>query len=161
MAAGEEGTSRAPRGRQTRWAMALGFAPAREYRAKTSIPWRPLDRVATALALGCGHRPRTSIPGRPLPPRAMALGLALGIVLGSAGSVLASAETRVGRGAITFVDERSVEVDGLRGRKTPESTVMSEGRAVSWGSLQRGRPASIEIDTAGRLIELNVGKVLE
>ncbi len=93
--------------------------------------------------------------------RAMALGLALGIVLGTAGLVAASAETRTAAGLISFVDQHSVEVAGLRGRRTPDSTIMSEGRAVSWGSLQRGRPASIEIDTAGRLIELNVGKVLE
>ncbi len=72
-----------------------------------------------------------------------------------------SVGTNVVVGTITYLDEVSIEVAGTRARRSPDSLAMSDGRTVSWGSLHRGLDATMEIDTAGRLIEVDVGKVLE
>jgi len=65
-------------------------------------------------------------------------------------------------GRITFVSQDVVEVGGKRLLVTPESHLMSQGRSISIGSLQRGmQVAEAEFDDAGQIIELDVNGVVE
>lgn len=86
----------------------------------------------------------------------------LALALGFAPSATADeGDTRLVSGTIEFVSERAVEVGGTRGLFDVGSSVTSDGRVVSWRSVRRGMSASLEIDSAGRVLLLDVPGVME
>lgn len=64
-------------------------------------------------------------------------------------------------GAVTWVGSDAVEVSGRRALVTSATSVWSDGREVSLGSVHVGMAAELEIDDAGRAIELRVKGAVE
>jgi hypothetical protein len=78
-----------------------------------------------------------------------------------AGPAFAQGEAEHYLGAVTYVDEAAVEVSGRRGVFTDQSVVTSDGHSVAPGSVRAGMPAQLEVDPAGRVLELRVTGVVE
>jgi len=68
---------------------------------------------------------------------------------------------RTVEGEITYVAENAVEVAGVRGLIGPRSSILSSGREITVRSIRRGMPARMELDAAGRVLELRVVGVVE
>lgn len=64
-------------------------------------------------------------------------------------------------GSVTYVTPQVVEVGGRRGLIESSTAITSEGRAVSIAAVQVGMPAELEIDPAGRALELRVKGAVE
>ena len=64
-------------------------------------------------------------------------------------------------GAVTFVSTQVVEVDGRRGLLQSDTSITSDGRAVSLAAVQVGMPAELEIDPSGQALELRVKGAVE
>jgi hypothetical protein len=64
-------------------------------------------------------------------------------------------------GTVTWISEDAVEVAGRRGIFEPGSDVRSDGRTVSKASVRPGMAAEMELDAAGRVLELRVSGVVE
>jgi len=64
-------------------------------------------------------------------------------------------------GAVTYITPQVVEVAGRRGLIESSTAITSEGRAVSIAAVQVGMPAELEIDPAGRALELRVKGAVE
>lgn len=88
----------------------------------------------------------------------LCLSLLCGVLASTAS---AEEEVRSVSGALAWVSEDAVEIGSTRGLLTSESSVFSRGREVSIGSLRRGMPATMELDAAGRVLELRVKGVIE
>ncbi len=91
----------------------------------------------------------------------MRASLAIALVIGVAVAATAQSDTRTYFGSVGFVDDEAVEVAGQRGIVTSGSSVVSDGHAVSLGSVRPGMPATLEVDGSGRIIELRVTGVVE
>lgn len=90
------------------------------------------------------------------------LALALGIAALSSGLEPARAsDPRTVSGAVEFVSEDAVEVAGQRGVVAESTDVRSDGRSISLASVRRGMAATMELDDAGRILELRVSGVVE
>jgi hypothetical protein len=83
-----------------------------------------------------------------------------GAVAGVSGAAQA-AETSTVNGPITWISADSVEVAGRRGILAQGSDIRSDEHTVSWTSIRLGMPASMETDSAGRVLELRVTGVVE
>lgn len=70
-------------------------------------------------------------------------------------------EVRWVAGVVTYISPAAVEVNGTRGLLLPDSSIMSERREISLASVRRGMPATMELDEAGRVLELQVRGVIE
>ena len=70
-------------------------------------------------------------------------------------------ETTTVFGAITYISADAVEVAGQRGLLVNGADIRSDERTVSWTSIRVGMPASMETDSAGRVLELRVSGVIE
>jgi hypothetical protein len=68
---------------------------------------------------------------------------------------------RTVEGEITYIAENAVEVAGVRGLIGPRSSILSSGREITVRSIRRGMPARMELDAAGRVLELRVAGVVE
>ena len=68
---------------------------------------------------------------------------------------------RTVEGKITYIAENAVEVAGVRGLIGPRSSILSSGREITVRSIRRGMPARMELDAAGRVLELRVAGVVE
>lgn len=88
----------------------------------------------------------------------LCLSLLCGVLVPTAS---AEEEVRSVSGALAWVSEDAVEIGSTRGLLTSESSIVSRGRQVSIGSLRRGMPATMELDAAGRVLELRVKGVVE
>ena len=84
-----------------------------------------------------------------------------GAVSGVAGAAWAASETSTVSGPITWISADSVEVAGRRGILAQGSDIRSDQHTVSWSSIRIGMPASMETDSAGRVLELRVTGVVE
>jgi len=73
----------------------------------------------------------------------------------------ASDEVQTVRGAVGWVSPDSVEVGGRRALLTTETSIMSDGRPISIGSVVVDMPAELEFDSAGRALELRVKGAVE
>lgn len=90
------------------------------------------------------------------------VGLTLGaLLLVSPTMVYGQEATRLVEGKITYVEATAVEVDGVRGLIGPKSSVVSGSREVGIIGVRRGMPARLELDAAGRVLELRVPGVVE
>jgi hypothetical protein len=90
------------------------------------------------------------------------VGLTLGaLLLFSPTMVYGQEATRLVEGKITYVEATAVEVDGVRGLIGPKSSVVSGSREVGIVGVRRGMPARLELDAAGRVLELRVSGVVE
>ena len=90
------------------------------------------------------------------------VGLTLGaLLLVSPTMVYWQEATRLVEGKITYVEATAVEVDGVRGLIGPKSSVVSGSREVGIIGVRRGMPARLELDAAGRVLELRVPGVVE
>jgi hypothetical protein len=83
-----------------------------------------------------------------------------GAVAGVSGAGQA-AETSTVNGPITWISADSVEVAGHRGILAQGADIRSDEHTVSWTSIRLGMPASMETDSAGRVLELRVTGVVE
>jgi len=72
-----------------------------------------------------------------------------------------AAELVTAQGMVSWVSQESVEVGGRRALLTPTTAITSDGREVSLASVQVGMPAELEIDAAGRALELRVKGAVE
>lgn len=70
-------------------------------------------------------------------------------------------EIRTVSGRISWASTDAVEIGGTRGLLTPESGIFSQGRQISVTSLRRGMPATMELDAAGRILEVDARGVIE
>lgn len=68
---------------------------------------------------------------------------------------------RTVEGEITYVTANAVEVAGVRGLLGPRSSILSSGREITVHSIRRGMSARMELDAAGRVLELRVAGVVE
>ena len=91
--------------------------------------------------------------------RIAALALALLVVLAAA-SARAGEVTQVA-GTVTYVSRDVVEVAGRRGLIVAGTSIVSDGRAVSINAITVGVPAELELDAAGRALELRVKGAVE
>ncbi len=82
-------------------------------------------------------------------------------VWGATAEWSASSETSTVSGPITWISADAVEVAGRRGVFAAESDIRSDEHTVSWSSIRTGMPASMETDSAGRVLELRVTGVVE
>ncbi len=64
-------------------------------------------------------------------------------------------------GTVTWVGSDAVEVNGRRALVTSQTSVLSDGRPISLGSVRVGMPGELEINDAGRAIELRVRGTVE
>jgi hypothetical protein len=64
-------------------------------------------------------------------------------------------------GSVTWVSQDAVEVAGQRGILSSATDVRSDHHPVSRASIRVGMPASMEIDSGGRVLELRVTGVVE
>ena len=86
------------------------------------------------------------------------------LVLGSILFLVSSAgaeEIRLVQGEITYIAATAVEVNGVRGLIGPRSSLVSASREISIAGIRRGMPARLELDAAGRVLELRVSGVVE
>ena len=83
------------------------------------------------------------------------------LALVAAAEAFGETDARLYLGTISYVAPGAVEVSGRRAIFAPGSTVTSDGRPVSPGSIQPGMPAELEVDPEGRVIELRVKGVVE
>jgi len=89
-------------------------------------------------------------------------GVSLGVLLlGGVAAFGAESEPRTISGRITYVSPAAIEVAGVRGLLGPRSSLRSQGRAVTLRSLRRGMEARLELDEAGRVLELQVTGIVE
>lgn len=86
--------------------------------------------------------------------------LLLSLLVCAATSARADEVTTV-QGTISFVGREAVEVGGRRALVTNETSISSNGRAIALSSLQVGMPAELEIDSAGRALDLRVEGAVE
>lgn len=91
---------------------------------------------------------------------AMALAAALAAAVSGAGPAWAT-DPVVVSGAVTWISAEAVEVSGRRAILGAGSDIRSDDRTVSWSSIRVGMPASMEVDGAGRVLELRVNGVVE
>jgi hypothetical protein len=83
------------------------------------------------------------------------------ILVASIGQGFAQGEPEHYIGTVTYIDPGAVEVSGRRGVFTDQSVVTSDNHGVGRGSVRAGSPAELEVDSAGRVIELRVTGVVE
>ncbi|MBM4246736.1 MAG: hypothetical protein FJ148_23570 [Deltaproteobacteria bacterium] len=72
-----------------------------------------------------------------------------------------SADVVTTSGVVTWVSSEVVEVGGRRGLIVPGTSITSDGREVSIGSVTVGMPAELEIGSDGRALELRVKGLVE
>jgi hypothetical protein len=89
------------------------------------------------------------------------IALAFALLGASAPALADGGEVRMVSGVVTYVSATAVEVNGTRGSLTPNSSIMSDRREISLGSVRRGVSATMEIDDVGRILELQVRGVIE
>jgi len=90
-----------------------------------------------------------------------ALTVVLFLALVVAPSAQAQENLRTVEGEITYIAENAVEVAGVRGLIGTRSSILSSGREITVRSIRRGMPARMELDAAGRVLELRVAGVIE
>lgn len=64
-------------------------------------------------------------------------------------------------GTVTYVSAAVVEVAGRRGLIVPGTSITSDGREISIGSVAVGMPADLEIGSDGAALELRVKGAVE
>ncbi len=74
---------------------------------------------------------------------------------------MAQESPRMVEGDITYIAPSAVEVDGVRGLLGPRSSLLSSGREITVASIRRGMSARMELDPAGRVLELRVAGAVE
>lgn len=89
--------------------------------------------------------------------------LVLMVVAGAGGLAGAARaeEPTVVSGTISFVSEDAVELGGQRGIIDSSTDVRSGGHPISAAALRRGMRGTMELDAAGRALEIEVTGVVE
>lgn len=93
--------------------------------------------------------------------RAAAAALVCAGLIAAAAFGAGAQEERTYRGVLTSVSSSRVVVGGQPALLTPETLVTSDGRVVSAGSLHQGMTAEVDVDGAGRALEVRVRGVVE
>ena len=84
--------------------------------------------------------------------------IAIGLALPTAAS---AADVTTVNGLVTYVSSDVIEVSGHRGLLFSGTTIMSEGRQVSIGSVRVGMPAELEIGSTGQALTVQVKGAVE
>ncbi|MEW6272525.1 MAG: hypothetical protein AB1689_24875 [Thermodesulfobacteriota bacterium] len=98
----------------------------------------------------------------PMMRRIVTLAMLVAVGTGWAASpAWSSDDVDVVRGSVTWVSADSVEVGGRRALLTAGTSITSNGREVSLASVVVGAPAELEVDSAGRALEVRVQGAVE
>ncbi len=93
--------------------------------------------------------------------KAVVSALACVALVALAASGARAQEQRTYRGVLTSVSSARVVVGSQPARVTAETMVTSDGRIVSLQALRRGMSAEVDVDGAGRALEVRVKGVVE